>query len=322
MNKLPEGVTPKYLPDGKENPKYVDLLEEDKPIAGQKFVCLSFVSPEKIIKQKEEFLYEEFIKQWDFKKSMEKFTQFLNFIAFKYPSLPFDKIMADFNDFTKEEGESLKLATSISDDYKTFIDNNEEQLDQKFGELHQFQTSTRGIKVRGVFPTQGEAELRCKLLREVDSNHDIYVGQVGMWVPFHPDAYKTGRVEYMEETLNQLMADKKKNEDMAKHDFEKRVKDAKQKAIEENMKKAEESGNKLTQTINAEGELVGVANVGNFDGLEEDATIDDIKKNMFEAENVVVDKNGDHGLSKLTHYDPSTMSGEDNGDNGDYVSSK
>ena len=308
MNKLPEGVTPKYLPDGKENPKYVDLLEEDKPIAGQKFVCLSFVSPEKIIKQKEEFLYEEFIKQWDFKKSMEKFTQFLNFIAFKYPSLSFDKIMADFNDFTKEEGDSLKLASSISDDYKTFIDNNEEQLDQKFGELHQFQTSTRGIKVRGVFPTQGEAELRCKLLREVDSNHDIYVGQVGMWVPFHPDAYKTGRVEYMEETLNQLMADKKKNEDMAKHDFEKRVKDAKQKAIEENMKKAEESGNKLTQTINAEGELVGVANVGNFDGLDEDATIDDIKKNMFDAENVVVDKNGDHGLSKLTHYDPSSMS--------------
>ena len=310
-NKLPEGVTPKYLPDGKENPKYVDLLEEDKPIAGQKFVCLSFVSPEKIIKQKEEFLYEEFIKQWDFKKSMEKFTQFLNFVAFKYPSLSFDKLMADFNDFTKEEGESLKLASSISDDYKTFIDNNEEQLDQKFGELHQFQTSTRGIKVRGVFPTQGEAELRCKLLREVDSNHDIYVGQVGMWVPFHPDAYKTGRVEYMEETLNQLMADKKKNEDMAKHDFEKRVKEAKQKAIEENMKKAEESGNKLTQTINSEGELVGIANVGNFDGLDEDATIDDIKKNMFEAENVVVDKNGDHGLSNLTHYDPS-MSAEDN----------
>jgi len=313
-NKLPEGVTPKYLPDGNENPRYVDLLEEDKPIAGQKFVCLSFVSPEKIIKQKEEFLYEEFIKQWDFKKSMEKFTQFINFIAFKYPSLSFDKLMADFNDFTKEEGDSLKLASSISDDYKTFIDNNEEQLDQKFGELHQFQTSTRGIKVRGVFPTQGEAELRCKLLREVDSNHDIYVGQVGMWVPFHPDAYKTGRVEYMEETLNQLMADKKKNEDMAKHDFEKRVKEAKQKAIEENMKKAEESGNKLTQTINADGELVGVANVGHFDGLDEDATIDDIKKNMFDAENVVVDKNGDHGLSKLTHYDPSSMSQDESED--------
>jgi hypothetical protein len=301
---LPKGVTPKYLPDGKENTKYVDLLEEDKPIAGQKFVCLSFVSPEHIIKQKEQFLFEEFVKQWDYKKSMEKFTQFLNFVSFKY-SLSFDKLTADFQEFTKEEGETIRAtsATLISDDYKTFLDNNEDDLEQKFGEKHGFQTSTRGIKVRGVFATQGEAELRCKLLREVDPNHDIYVGQVGMWVPFHPEAYKTGRVEYMEETLNQLMSDKKKNEETAKQEFDKRVREARQKAIEENMKKAEESGNKLTQTINADGELVGISNVANFDGLDENSTVEDIKKSMFEAENVVLDKNSDHGLSKLTHFD-------------------
>ena len=28
------------MTDGKENPKYVDLLEEDKPIANQKYVCV------------------------------------------------------------------------------------------------------------------------------------------------------------------------------------------------------------------------------------------------------------------------------------------
>ena len=304
QNTLPKGVTPKYLPNGNENPKYADLLEEDKPIAGQKFVCLSFVSPEHIIKQREQFFFEQFVKQWDYKKSMEKFTQFLNFVSFKY-SLSFDKLTADFQEFTKEEGETIRStsATLISDDYKTFLDNHEEELEQKFGEKHEFQTSTRGIKVRGVFATQGEAELRCKLLREVDPNHDIYVGQVGMWVPFHPEAYKTGRVEYMEETLNQLMSDKKKNEDTAKQEFEKRVREARQKAIEENMKKAEESGNKLTQTINAEGELVGISNVANFDGLNEDATIDEIKKSMFEAENVVLDTKTDHGLSTLTHFE-------------------
>ena len=301
---MPKGVTPKCLPDGKENPKYVDLLEEDKPIAGQKFVCLSFVSPEHIIKQKEQFLFEQFVKQWDYKKSMEKFNQFLNFVSFKY-SLSFDKLTADFQEFTKEEGETIRATSStlVSDDYKTFLDTNEDELEQKFGEKHGFQTSTRGIKVRGVFATQGEAELRCKLLREVDSNHDIYVGQVGMWVPFHPEAYKTGRVEYMEETLNQLMSDKKKNEETAKQEFDKRVREARQKAIEDNMKKAEESGNKLTQTINADGELVGISNVANFDGLDEDSTVEDIKKSMFEAENVVLDKNSDHGLSKLAHFE-------------------
>ena len=32
--------------------KLVDLLDEDKPIAEQKFCCLSFVSPENEIKNK------------------------------------------------------------------------------------------------------------------------------------------------------------------------------------------------------------------------------------------------------------------------------
>ena len=33
-----------------EDTKYIDLLDEDKPLAGQKYACLSFVSPEDIIK--------------------------------------------------------------------------------------------------------------------------------------------------------------------------------------------------------------------------------------------------------------------------------
>ena len=40
------------------------------------------------------------------------------------------------------------------------------------------------------------------MLREMDPTHDVYVGPVGSWMPFHPEAYKTGRVEYMEEELH------------------------------------------------------------------------------------------------------------------------
>ena len=43
--------------DGSPNPKYVDLLELDKPIAGQSFGCFSFISPEKILKQREIFFF-------------------------------------------------------------------------------------------------------------------------------------------------------------------------------------------------------------------------------------------------------------------------
>ena len=51
-----------------------------------------------------------------------------------------------------------------------------------------------------------------------------------MWMPWDPEAYKTGRVEYMEEELNQLMSEKTKNESNAKSAFEQRVKESKQKA--------------------------------------------------------------------------------------------
>ena len=35
-----------------ESTKYFDVLDEDKPISGQKFTCISFISPEKILKLK------------------------------------------------------------------------------------------------------------------------------------------------------------------------------------------------------------------------------------------------------------------------------
>jgi hypothetical protein len=284
--------------DNQNNPnsKYVDLLEEDKPIAGQKFACISFVSPEKIIKQKEMFYFEEFLKKWDVNKSMEKFVQFLNFISYKY-HLSFDDVSNDFKEFVKEEKEEL-AKSSMEDDYKTFLDNNEEDLDKLFGMTCNFQTTTRGIKIRGVYPTMEEAEIRCKLLREVDPNHDVFVGPVGLWMPWDPEAYKTGRVEYMEEELNQLMHEKQKNEANAKQNFEQRVKETKQKAIEENMKKAEKSGNTLTQNIDEEGNLIGINNMSTNSDNNGSITAADIRAELFEGENIVVGKS-DYGQSEL-----------------------
>lgn len=256
----------KKLPNGEENPKYVDLCDEDQPIAGQKFACLSFVSPEKVLKQREQFIFEQFVKEWDFNKSITKFVEFLNFASFKY-SIKSEDLMNDFQEFAKEEKEKLK-EFSVEDDFKTFMDQNEENLNAKFQKENNFQTSVRGLKVRGVFPTQEEAELKCKKLREVDANHDIYVGPVGIWIPWDPDAYKTGRIEFMEDELNQLHNEKIKNELKAKEQFDLRVKETKKKAIEENIKKAKETGNVLTQTLNEDGDLVGVRDNVDFEGRE------------------------------------------------------
>ena len=117
--------------------------------------------------------------------------------------------------------------SSLNDDYLNFLDKNEDALNEKFSREHAFQTSVRGLKVRGVFPTQDEAEQKCKKLREYDPNHDIFVGPVGVWIPWDPDAYKTGKIEFMEEELNQLHQEKLKNETKAKQEFEQRIKETK-----------------------------------------------------------------------------------------------
>jgi Family of unknown function (DUF5832) len=256
----------KVLPNGKKNPKYVDLCDEDPPIAGQKFCCMSFVSPEKILKKREVLLFNSFVKNWDFSKSMERYQDFLHFISYKY-NLKVEDVVADFNDFVKEEGDKIK-GVGVEDDYKNFVDKNEEKFNEMFNREHAFQTSVRGLKVRGVFATQDEAENKCKALRKQDPNHDIYVGPVGVWVPWDPDAYKTGKVEFLEEELNQLHNEKIKNETLAKEEFDKRVKDAKRKAIEDNIKLAKKSGNVLTQTIDEEGNLIGVKETVNFEDRE------------------------------------------------------
>lgn len=285
--------------NGKENPKYVDLLEEDKPISGQKFVCMSFISPDKVLKQKEIFYFEEFLKDWEFNKSMEKFLQFVNFVSFKY-NISFEDLNKDFKDFVQEEKDNLSKS-NLADDFKTYLDNNDDELQKKFDLQNNFQTSIRGLKIRGSYPTQEEAELRCKILREMDPNHDIMVGPIGVWMPWDPEAYKTGRVEYMEEELNQLMHEKQKNEANAKTAFEQRVKETKQKAIEENIKKAEKSGNTLSQTIDENGNLIGVNNASTAEialGEQENISTADICKELFDSENVVVGKT-DYGQSQL-----------------------
>ena len=272
----------------------IDLLDEDPPIAGQKFACISFVSPEKIIKKKEDFFFDEFTRQWPLSKSMEKFHQFVQFLSHKY-SIDQDAITEDLKEFCSVEKDQLVMAgLSTKDEYKTFIDKHEADLQDKFDKQNNFQTSTRGVKLRGCFQSQEEAELRARILRENDPNHDVYVGPVGMWLPFNPEAYKTGRVEYLEKELNSLMSEKQKNETAATEAFERRVRDAKKKAMEDNVEKAAQDGSKLTQTLNNDGDLVSVAGLATLDNRIERAqegtevTGEDVTHSLFHQNNLPV----------------------------------
>ncbi len=151
----------------------VDYLDIDSPINGQNYVCLSFVSPESVIEERHAF----------------NVSKYLQSIA-KSEGKDFDKLFSQYNDFC----------------YK-----HEDNLQKEFDERNNFKTSVRGVKVRGVYQSRQEAELRASKLHKSDQNFHVYVGQVGYWLPWDPNADQIEDEHFTDSQLNELMQKYKEN---------------------------------------------------------------------------------------------------------------
>ena len=70
----------------KENEsKKVDYLEVDNPIAGQNYVCLSFLSPESLIQNKEGFKCAKFLQSYCKEQNLkfeDVYNKFLDFLPY------------------------------------------------------------------------------------------------------------------------------------------------------------------------------------------------------------------------------------------------
>ena len=64
----------------------------------------------------------------------------------------------------------------------------------------------------GVYDSVQQAEKRAKELQRKDRSFHVFVGQVGYWLPWDPQADNVESEEYLEEDLNNLMKEYKKNE--------------------------------------------------------------------------------------------------------------
>lgn len=65
-----------------------------------------------------------------------------------------------------------------------------------------------GVKVRGVFETYEDARKHAEQLQKLDKFHNIFVGEVGKWLPFDVDISKTETEDgpvYREKSLNTYM---------------------------------------------------------------------------------------------------------------------
>ena len=72
--------------------KTIDYLEEDTEIPTQRYGIVSFISPEKVIKQKNAFLNEKFIQWLDYDWKVKGMEKFMDFISKKY-SLKIDDLL-------------------------------------------------------------------------------------------------------------------------------------------------------------------------------------------------------------------------------------
>lgn len=178
-----------------------DLLEQDPEIRGQSFGVVSFLNPEEIIKQKDVYYLEHFLTNFT-----KKTNEFINGLEASYPDES-DKIRS-----IKEEFTYLINAEKIHDEYKHYVENNSSVLDKEFNEIHDYATNVRGIKLRGVYDSVQEAQVRCEHLKKLDNDKfSIYICQVGCWCPWTPNPNDVEKQEYATDSLNTLMHEYEKN---------------------------------------------------------------------------------------------------------------
>ena len=122
---------------------------------------------------------------------------------------------------------------SVKNEYENYMVEHKDKIDKDFNEEHSNQTSVRGIKIRGVYDSYQEAEARSKLLQKLDSTHNIFIGQVGYWLPWDPDPDKLNS-EYQEEELNNLMKEYNKNQQDKDIFYQEQTKERVQKAKDQN----------------------------------------------------------------------------------------
>jgi hypothetical protein len=223
------------------------FLEGDDEVRGQKYVCLSFLTPNRgILRNKDLFFFSKFLEFYnmDYKIRatesfmMGQFREMQNLLSDVELELRnADSIELSDNKslaltlserLTKLRGEISKrnsgdlethvkanLAdfkeSSIVETYEKYMMMNRQRLEDEFHKQNNFQTTMHGLKVRGVYSNQEQATARAKALNKKDPYFNVYVADVGEWLPWDPEPEEVKDQEYQNDDLNKLMQSYKEN---------------------------------------------------------------------------------------------------------------
>ena len=171
-----------------------DYLENDPPIRGQAFACISMICPEDVLASKDVFYLSKYIS-----RASADLVRMFDVLKKKYPDdTKWIENVIDLHPQLFDEH-------SMQEDFKTFRNINSVELEDEFHRTNEFKTSIRGLKIRGTYASLDEARDRANKLHKNDPKHNVWVAEIGAWIPFadNPDTIKTQ--EYAETHLNTLM---------------------------------------------------------------------------------------------------------------------
>ena len=186
-----------------------DMLAQDPSIRGQSFACVSFLSPDEILKKKEAFYFENYVK--DFSR---RANELIEGLEENYPDKKDNirSIKEAYQDIFKPDKIDEEFRNFVSNDQKRSKDEDQDSLEKTFNEKHDFQTNVQGIKIRGVYESVQEAQLRCEHLRKMDNDKfSIYICEVGCWCPWSPNPDLVSDQKFAVDSLNTLMNEYEKN---------------------------------------------------------------------------------------------------------------
>ena len=212
-----------------------DFLEVDQSIPGQNYTCISFISPEKVIKQKEVYFMKKFLQ--DLLTDQNKVKYILNILDIDYDHKKFEEGFK----FSSEKINNMLTYNKVDSMVEDFRLTNETKVNDEFDELVDFRTSVRGVKVRGIYDTLKEARVRAKILQRKDPKFNVFVGQVGYWLPWDPASTDNIEAEYQEKQLNELMKNYKVNAESRDIFYQEEKQKKMDDAIKENAKRKKEN---------------------------------------------------------------------------------
>lgn len=182
----------------------IDYLSVDNEISGQKFCCISFCEPSvDKLSHKESYIFNHFVKQ---------FSHILYLQWCKHHKISPDSELEINNQ-------------EIYDRYTDFKAIKYKELCEQYQKETNNENHTRIVKVRGSYNSLDEAKAKAKRLRVEDEQFDVFVGQVGAWIPFNPVNINDVSPEYIEEKMQDLVKTHIQQEQHKEEIFNKRKND-------------------------------------------------------------------------------------------------